>query len=249
MNDEYGWATFAAFDRALPSSGWTAAERRSVFERLPREARLAMVEHEYELAAERRREEIAAAPEHALAAFFLALAKEQEAERNEDLYLAALDSDDPVPPVIPATVLPKRPIRWEDFRSTNLAASARQRGAATVPTLDAFIDLLRSISPIDYWQAITGEEPIPAGRNARGTCPNPDHPDRHPSATVYGEMNAGWFCHVCEAGGDAINLASYVTGLDSHREFRELCAFVAERINASDLVQEKSPTLSERAAA
>ena len=45
------------------------------------------------------------------------------------------------------------------------------------------------------------------GRSARWHCPNPDHPDTHPSMTVYqAPRSQRWKCHGCGEGGTAIDL-------------------------------------------
>lgn len=45
------------------------------------------------------------------------------------------------------------------------------------------------------------------GPTARWHCPNPDHPDAHPSMTVYRTArSARWKCHSCGDGGTAIDL-------------------------------------------
>ena len=45
------------------------------------------------------------------------------------------------------------------------------------------------------------------GAGAKWHCPNPDHPDAHPSMTVYnGQRSARWKCHSCGDGGTAIDL-------------------------------------------
>jgi len=45
------------------------------------------------------------------------------------------------------------------------------------------------------------------GPSAKWRCPNPDHPDTHPSMTVYaGQRSQRWKCHSCGDGGTAIDL-------------------------------------------
>jgi hypothetical protein len=49
--------------------------------------------------------------------------------------------------------------------------------------------------------------PAGRGRSARWHCPNPDHPDTHPSMTVFsGLRTERWKCHACGEGGTAIDL-------------------------------------------
>lgn len=45
------------------------------------------------------------------------------------------------------------------------------------------------------------------GPSARWRCPSPEHPDAHPSMTVYaGQRSQRWKCHSCGEGGTAIDL-------------------------------------------
>ena len=49
--------------------------------------------------------------------------------------------------------------------------------------------------------------PTGTGRGAKWHCPDPDHPDTHPSMTVYqGPRTARWKCHSCGEGGTAIDM-------------------------------------------
>ena len=49
--------------------------------------------------------------------------------------------------------------------------------------------------------------PTGNGRSARWHCPNPDHPDTHPSMSIYaGQRAERWKCHSCAEGGTAIDL-------------------------------------------
>lgn len=49
--------------------------------------------------------------------------------------------------------------------------------------------------------------PTGQGRGAKWHCPNPDHPDTHPSMTVYDAARSQrWKCHACGEGGTAIDL-------------------------------------------
>ena len=48
--------------------------------------------------------------------------------------------------------------------------------------------------------------PIQGGRELRFQCPTPEHEDQHPSA-CWNPESAVWRCHVCGAGGGAIDLA------------------------------------------
>jgi DNA primase len=61
------------------------------------------------------------------------------------------------------------------------------------------------------------------GRAAHWHCPNPDHPDVHPSMGVY-DRGGGqrWKCHACGAGGTAIDLLMISGSLGAGEAIREL---------------------------
>src|SRR5436190_2576343 len=89
-------------------------------------------------------------------------------------------------------------------------------------------DVLDSIAPPIYWTALTGEA-VPANGIVR--CPNPAHPDEHPSARVYPHPGRGWCCFACGAGGSAIDLAALLTGKTPRgAEYHEIRRWVAERL-------------------
>ncbi|MDQ6614908.1 MAG: toprim domain-containing protein [Actinomycetota bacterium] len=49
--------------------------------------------------------------------------------------------------------------------------------------------------------------PTGFGRTAKWHCPDPDHPDTHPSMNIYdGVRSQRWKCHACGEGGTAIDL-------------------------------------------
>jgi CHC2 zinc finger len=46
-------------------------------------------------------------------------------------------------------------------------------------------------------------------------CPLPDHEDRSPSFTVYGDNAKGWWCFGCGRGGDVVHLFALARGHDN----------------------------------
>jgi hypothetical protein len=89
-------------------------------------------------------------------------------------------------------------------------------------------DVLDTISPHDYWPALTGEVVPPSGRVR---CPDPGHEDLHPSVVVYSEPGRGWWCPVCGAGGTAVDLAAIVTGIEPRGEgYWRLRELIVERL-------------------
>jgi hypothetical protein len=55
--------------------------------------------------------------------------------------------------------------------------------------------------------------PRGSGPGAKWHCPSPEHPDEHPSMTVFtGSRSQRWKCHSCGEGGTAIDLWMLVKG-------------------------------------
>lgn len=97
-------------------------------------------------------------------------------------------------------------------------------------------DVLETISPVDYWEALRGE----ALADGRGRCPMPGHPDEHPSVVVYPDPGRGWWCPVCNAGGSAIDLASALTGIEPRgRDYWRLREWIAERLLSTNATEER----------
>lgn len=66
-------------------------------------------------------------------------------------------------------------------------------------------------------------EPRGRGVGAKWHCPNPDHPDTHPSMTVFrGQRNQRWKCHSCGDGGTAIDLWMTVKRCDVRQAIEDL---------------------------
>ncbi len=66
-----------------------------------------------------------------------------------------------------------------------------------------------------------------SGRSARWHCPDPAHPDEHPSMGLFTGTRSGpavprWKCHACGAGGTAVDLLILARGLDAGAALREL---------------------------
>jgi hypothetical protein len=61
------------------------------------------------------------------------------------------------------------------------------------------------------------------GRGARWHCPNPDHPDAHPSMGIYlGAKGPRWKCHACGEGGTAIDLLMISASMSAGEAMRHL---------------------------
>ena len=89
-------------------------------------------------------------------------------------------------------------------------------------------DILDSIPPAEYVEALTGES-VPAHGSIQ--CPLPGHDDRSPSFKVYREPGRGWYCFGCHRGGGAIDLAAEIFGIEPRGDgFHELRRRIAERL-------------------
>jgi hypothetical protein len=55
------------------------------------------------------------------------------------------------------------------------------------------------------------------GRSARWHCPNPEHPDEHPSMGIYlnGHGLQRWKCHSCGEGGTAVDMLMISTSMSA----------------------------------
>jgi DNA primase len=62
------------------------------------------------------------------------------------------------------------------------------------------------------------------GRSARWHCPNPEHPDEHPSMGIYlnGHGLQRWKCHSCGEGGTAVDLLMISTSMSAGEALRDL---------------------------
>ena len=61
---------------------------------------------------------------------------------------------------------------------------------------------------------------LPPGRQCQIRCPLPSHEDIHPSCTLFAD--GGWYCHVCQKGGDVVDLYAALNGLTLRDAMREM---------------------------
>jgi hypothetical protein len=66
--------------------------------------------------------------------------------------------------------------------------------------------------------------PRGTGAGRRWHCPNPNHPDEHPSMGIYRTTGGHqrWKCHACGEGGTAVDLLMISTGIGPGPALREL---------------------------
>ncbi|MGI8803270.1 MAG: DNA-primase RepB domain-containing protein [Solirubrobacteraceae bacterium] len=92
-------------------------------------------------------------------------------------------------------------------------------------------DVLRTLDPATYVQALTGEH-VPASGTIR--CPLPDHQDDTPSFHAYPDADSGWYCFGCARGGTIYDLAAQLWGVDTRgASFHDLRRRVAETLLAA----------------
>ncbi|HYT10105.1 MAG TPA: hypothetical protein VEL73_05525, partial [Mycobacteriales bacterium] len=91
-----------------------------------------------------------------------------------------------------------------------------------MPMIDR-TDVLDRTDLADLVTEICGP-PHGGGRSARWHCPNPDHPDAHPSMGLYtGRQGVTrWKCHSCGEGGTAVDLVMISAGIGARAALREL---------------------------
>jgi hypothetical protein len=105
--------------------------------------------------------------------------------------------------------------------------SSTNRGFPRFPR-DLRDDVLDTIPPSEYVEALTGES-VPHSGVIR--CPLPGHDDRTPSFQVYRDPGRGWYCFGCHRGGSAIDLASYLTGIEPRGDgYQEIRRIIAENL-------------------
>jgi hypothetical protein len=89
-------------------------------------------------------------------------------------------------------------------------------------------DPLKSIAPVVYVQALTGEE-VP--RNGYLCCPLPDHEDEHPSFQV---LDSHRRCFGCNRGGGIIDLGAALYGIQPRgRGYWELRDLIIEALEGA----------------
>jgi hypothetical protein len=114
--------------------------------------------------------------------------------------------------------------------------------------LDAFLEPLTTLDAYDRWSSkgpATGR-----GRELKIRCPNPEHDDAHPSASLNTETDV-WCCYVCVNpttggmwGGDKYDIAAWHFGFDVPGYKNEGGAFLALRKEmAKDLGWAGVPTV------
>lgn len=90
---------------------------------------------------------------------------------------------------------------------------------------DADVEIDRVIDGIDIIDAYAkwcGKMTPKVGNKRESimiSCPNPDHPDKNPSAWI--NLDKGtWFCGSCDEGGDKFDLAAIHFGIDDYKSGR-----------------------------
>src|SRR6266496_6224419 len=83
-------------------------------------------------------------------------------------------------------------------------------------------------------------EPVGRGHGTKWHCPNPDHPDRHPSMSIYRGRRGHprWKCHSCGEGGTAIDLVMITSRLRAGDALRQLASELG--MHAADPIPSRS---------
>ncbi len=89
-----------------------------------------------------------------------------------------------------------------------------RRGVSGRSVIDAAKAEVSTLKLAEHLAAEQGKQLRRAGRELLTSCLLPDHEDRTPSFYLDPEKNV-WFCHGCLRGGDVVDLAAAVWGIDN----------------------------------
>jgi hypothetical protein len=108
------------------------------------------------------------------------------------------------------------------------APASRPRRRYVTPSRFSDEDVLTTITPAVYVEALTGEAISDCGMVC---CPLPDHEDRTPSFRAYEDAERGWFCFGCARGGTIYDFAAALWGMSTRgSSFRELRMRLADEL-------------------
>jgi DNA primase len=120
----------------------------------------------------------------------------------------------------------------------------------------AFIDRDEVLERTDLAELATEicGPPRGAGAGRRWHCPNPNHPDEHPSMGLYRRARGHqrWKCHACGEGGTAVDMLMISTGMGPGPALRELAraaGFHVDPIGAPQPARPKRPSPQTRQSA
>lgn len=142
-------------------------------------------------------------------------AAELQAERDFDRWLEAIESDGPIPPALPSTIMRRRLVVW-DGHWENRAARARRKPVNRPFPKEAFLEI-----PATEYVPVLADQDVDPGRAI--PCPLPGHEERTASFYAYPD-GRGWYCFGCGEGGDIFALAGQIWGVDPNSSgFDEIC--------------------------
>jgi CHC2 zinc finger len=111
-------------------------------------------------------------------------------------------------------------LREQVWLAQNAPAPERPRRRYLAPNTFSDDDVLATIAPALYIEALTGEE---ISDCAMVSCPLPDHEDRTPSFRAYDDPERGWYCFGCNRGGAIYDFAGALRGIPTRgASFTEL---------------------------
>lgn len=109
----------------------------------------------------------------------------------------------------------------------------RASGGVQGDTFERVLDELRGIPAEEYLEHLAPESEPARGRCR---CPLPHHEDRNPSASYKGTV---WCCHGCGEGGDLLDLAAVITGLNLTTDFPEVVRWTADQFHIDTAPMER----------
>lgn len=142
-------------------------------------------------------------------------------ERGQQL-LALLRANENIKPP-PAVADPE----WDPALIPEVTNSGHQKN----PELDEFLDKIDILQAYEKWCGKMKPKIGSKRESIMVSCPNPQHPDKNPSAWINLDKDT-YFCGACQQGGDKYTIAAYrhnfpIPGYQAKGEFPRLKALMA----------------------
>lgn len=142
-------------------------------------------------------------------------------ERGQQL-LALLRANENIKPP-PAIADPE----WDPALIPEVTNSGHQKN----PELDEFLEQIDILQAYEKWCGKMQPKIGSRRESIMVSCPNPQHPDKNPSAWINLDKQT-YFCGACQQGGDKFTIAAYKHGMDVRTyqgkgEFPKLKALMA----------------------
>ena len=104
-----------------------------------------------------------------------------------------------------------KPAPAVEDKDLDLVPDAQYNESERDVDLDRFIANLDIVDVYNKWSNKAKCRPGNKRESIKVSCPNPAHPDRHPSAWLNRDKNV-WYCSGCDEGGDVYEIAAWHFG-------------------------------------